>query len=93
MPKGISGSDLNMDELSDKYACCSSAAVSQPWQGTTNELELKCDKVSDLLKPGQALPLWEVLKNKPDMNVKISLHKQGSYREPSKPKPKGCHRP
>lgn len=55
MPKEISGSDLNMNELSEKYSCCSSVAVSQPWQGATNELELKCDKVSYLLKPGQAL--------------------------------------
>lgn len=91
MPKEISESDLNMNELSEKYACCSSVAVSQPWQGATNELKLKCDKVSDLLKPGQALPWWDILKNKPDLNVKITLHKQGSCRKPSKPKPKGCH--
>lgn len=84
MPQETSGSDFSTNEFSEKYRCSSSIAGSQPWPGATNELDLKYDKVLDLLKPGLALPRRDGLKNKPDKNVSIILHKQGFYKEPSK---------
>lgn len=85
--------DFNTNELQENICVAILLQLSPLWRGATNDLELKRDKVSDLLQPGQALPWWNGLKNQPDRNVKIILHKQGSYREPSKPKPKVCPHP
>lgn len=85
--------DLNTNELSGRHRHRCSFAVSQLSQGATNELELEDDKFSHPLRPGQALPQWNGLKSKPDMNAHVILHKQGFSTEPSKPKSKVCHHP